>query len=352
MRAATTDARRLFDATRIIDDSIRDGASLDELIDACAAGVSRLVAWDALFLSAADPETGQLTATRCVRELPAEMCAPWIRNEYLEPDVNKFAVLRMRATEAPAAGVSTIAEATQGQPVLSRRYQEIYLPAGFGHELRAVLADRTGVWGYLTLVRESGAPDFDERERDLVSRIAPDIARAIRHSHRGTRRFEPAPPGVITVDRDGGIMQASDRARAVLDTLCAASVLAVAASAFARADGLPAPEAMTRVRMEDSWFTTHGDVVRDADGEAVLASVVVESAHGAELAPVVGAAYDLTAREREVAELLARGEATRSIATALQVSTHTVRDYIKQVCAKTGTASRGEAVHVLYGPGG
>lgn len=348
---ATTDARRLLEALRITEEPIRDGASLDELIDACAAGVSRLVAWDAMFLSAADPETGQLTATRCVRELPAEMCAPWIRNEHLEPDVNKFAVLRQRTADAPAGVVSTITEATQGQPVLSRRYQEIYLPAGFGHELRAVLADRTGVWGYLTLVREAGAPDFGDRDRDLVWRIAPEIARAIRHSHRGRRRFASAVPGVITVDRDGEIVQATDRARTVLDSLCVASVLSVAASAFAGADGLPAPEAKTRVRMEDSWLRMHGDVVRDADGTPVLASVVVQSAHGAELAPVLGAAYGLTTREQEVAELLARGESTRNIATALRISSHTVRDYIKQLCAKTGTASRGEAVHVLYGPG-
>src|SRR5690606_38983116 len=81
---AAMDARRLDDATRRIDEAVREGASISELIDACAAAVSRVVAWDAMFLSAVDPDTGQLTATRCVRELPVEMCAPWIRNEYLE----------------------------------------------------------------------------------------------------------------------------------------------------------------------------------------------------------------------------------------------------------------------------
>lgn len=342
------DARRLDDATRRIDEAVREGASISELIDACAAAVSRVVAWDAMFLSAVDPDTGQLTATRCVRELPVEMCAPWIRNEYLEPDVNKFAVLR-RSLDGPAR-VSTLEDATQGQPVLSRRYQEIYRPSGFGPELRAVLADRTGVWGYLTLIREFGAPDFGARDRTLVERLGPDIARAIRISHLAPRRTGSTMPGVLTVDPDGRILHATDQAKSTLNMLCGASVLAVAASAFARSKGLPAPKAMTRVRVEDdTWLTMRADVARDADGEATAASVVIESAHAAQLAPVIFAAYGLTPRERQVARLLAQGEPTTAIARALGLSAHTVRDHIKQLFAKTGSTSRGEVVHVLFG---
>jgi DNA-binding NarL/FixJ family response regulator len=52
----------------------------------------------------------------------------------------------------------------------------------------------------------------------------------------------------------------------------------------------------------------------------------------------------LTAREREVLELLAHGLSNRRIADALAISEHTAKFHVAAVCAKLGAASRTEAV--------
>ncbi len=50
----------------------------------------------------------------------------------------------------------------------------------------------------------------------------------------------------------------------------------------------------------------------------------------------------LTAREREIAELVAMGTPTRLIADQLQISHHTVRRHVERVFAKLGTRSRAQ----------
>ena len=52
----------------------------------------------------------------------------------------------------------------------------------------------------------------------------------------------------------------------------------------------------------------------------------------------------LTAREREVLQLLAQGLANKQIAQRLSISEHTVKFHVAEVMAKLGAASRTEAV--------
>lgn len=344
MRVVSQDARLKRAAGRV-EEAVVEGADIDSLMDACADAIDSLADWDAVFLSAADPGSGQFTATRCVRELPVQMCAPWIRNEFLEPDVNKFSRLRGRGVT-----VSTLGEATQGQVELSRRYRELYRPSGFGHELRAVLRDRTGCWGYLTLVREAGAPDFTEDEQRLVESIAPMVASAVRRSHGGVPESIDLAPGVVVVDRDGEVRQVSDSAQRAFDQVCAASILAVGAAAFAAAEGAATPPPFTRVRAGgEAWLSVRGDVMRGESGEAETSVVIIEPATPAELLPVLTTVYAFTPRERDVIRRLARGESNAQIAAQLEVSRHTVRDHVSSIFQKTGCSSRGELVHLLFG---
>jgi two-component system, NarL family, response regulator YdfI len=57
-----------------------------------------------------------------------------------------------------------------------------------------------------------------------------------------------------------------------------------------------------------------------------------------------GAEEPLTAREREVLQLLAQGLANKQIAQRLTISEHTVKFHVGEVMAKLGAASRTEAV--------
>jgi DNA-binding CsgD family transcriptional regulator len=68
----------------------------------------------------------------------------------------------------------------------------------------------------------------------------------------------------------------------------------------------------------------------------------------AELEPLQLALHDLTLREREVAQLLARGATNDEIARSLWISRHTVKDHAKAVYAKLGVASRAELSAKLF----
>lgn len=53
--------------------------------------------------------------------------------------------------------------------------------------------------------------------------------------------------------------------------------------------------------------------------------------------------YGLTARETEVAAMLAQGRSNSAIAAALRISTHTARHHTQRVLAKLGVHSRAQA---------
>lgn len=53
---------------------------------------------------------------------------------------------------------------------------------------------------------------------------------------------------------------------------------------------------------------------------------------------------DLSPREYELLQLLARGQSNRQAAEALSVSPHTVGDHVKSIYRKLGVSSRGEAM--------
>jgi DNA-binding NarL/FixJ family response regulator len=57
---------------------------------------------------------------------------------------------------------------------------------------------------------------------------------------------------------------------------------------------------------------------------------------------------ELSAREQQVTQLIARGVGTAGIAEALHLSVHTVRDYVKAVFEKVGVSSRGELVATVF----
>ena len=59
-------------------------------------------------------------------------------------------------------------------------------------------------------------------------------------------------------------------------------------------------------------------------------------------------AFGATAREREVATLLARGLSRAEMAEALVLSPHTVDDHVKNLYEKVGVASRQELVARVF----
>jgi len=96
------------------------------------------------------------------------------------------------------------------------------------------------------------------------------------------------------------------------------------------------------------WLTLHAAPLH-ADGTAPDAvAVTLAPATPAELEPLRLALHGLTPREREVAQLLARGATNEEIARALWISRYTVKDHVKAVYAKLGVGSRAELTAKLF----
>jgi DNA-binding CsgD family transcriptional regulator len=77
-------------------------------------------------------------------------------------------------------------------------------------------------------------------------------------------------------------------------------------------------------------------------------AIVIERASAARSATVRLEAFGATAREREVAMLLARGLSRVEIAETLVLSPHTVEDHTKSLYDKVGVASRQELVAQVF----
>jgi DNA-binding NarL/FixJ family response regulator len=69
-------------------------------------------------------------------------------------------------------------------------------------------------------------------------------------------------------------------------------------------------------------------------------AILVQAVPGRRGSAGAGSAHGLTRREQEIATLLATGAGTGAIATALQLSPHTVRRHVESILRKLGIRSR------------
>src|SRR5438874_6620443 len=93
-------------------------------------------------------------------------------------------------------------------------------------------------------------------------------------------------------------------------------------------------------------MTLHASLPGSPDNGRV--AVVIERATATRSATVRLEAFGATAREREVATLLARGLSRAEMAETLVVSPHTVEDHVKNLYEKVGVSSRQELVAQVF----
>jgi DNA-binding CsgD family transcriptional regulator len=260
--------------------------------------------------------------------------------EVAVPDLHKFADL-VRSPRSAGA----LSAVTGGEPSRSARYRKVLSKLGFTDELRIALTARGTAWGYLVLLRIGDR--FTAAETALLDSAAPVLATALRDAViSGCVASEEAEgaPAVLVVDAFDRCVSLTGQAREYLAFPASATPLRLpeaihlvaararaqtAASGTAAASAvIPGPPGM--------WLSCRGATLDNARSVAIT----LHPARLGDIASVVLAAYGLTAREREIATAVLRGEQNQAIARRLFLSPWTVQDHLKSVFAKTGVNSR------------
>jgi len=339
------------------------GLPRDEYFAQLAPRLRRVIDNDASCWHTLDPHTRLMTS-----DAPAELVERGIftaesataagellvRSEYLVPDSNTFAELAARRVP-----VGTLDQATRGRPERSARYRDLLEPSGIPHELRAAFVIRGRVWGAVHIARREQSGAFTQRDADALARVAGAIANGIRASLRfdaARRSSGTDAPGLIVVDADNAVELITPPARPLLDALGSdalayadgslpATVLALASYVRGGAHRAGVESNVVTVPSPSGWITLHASKPTAGNGRV---AIVIEPASGPRSATLRLEINGVTAREREVATLLAGGAGNSDIAATLVLSPHTVQDHIKSLFEKLGVASRQELVARVF----
>ncbi len=325
-----------------------------------SAHLRRLVPYDAAVWRVTDPVTGMMTAPIRAENLDEGGCAVYWESELFTENVNLFRDLAR--APVPVAGLR---QTTGDLPTRSTLYETFMRPRGFHDELRAVLRVGGRPQGHISLFRSEGRAAFDTAETRLIASVLTPLAKRLRSfAEPAPQPLQDAPhgPGLLLFDPKGALLSVNDDALAYLDTLpegpavpspqgvrVPAWIQATAMKARAGAHEPDRGQARARVRNRAGrWLVCHASCLREADGGIGASAVVIEPAKTSEIVPLIADAYELTDRESEVTQYIARGLPTGEIAAQLRLSPHTVRDHIKAVFEKVGVSSRGELVGKLF----
>jgi DNA-binding CsgD family transcriptional regulator len=342
----------------------------DELLEGLAHELHRAIPYDGAAWFGIDPVTMLAAAPSRIEDLDPSYCSMYWHLEFHEQDFANFTDLAERG------GVTSLRQSLGDRPGRSVRYREFMAPQGYHDELRATFRIGDATWGFVDLYRESSALPFTDDDLGLMRAISAVVADSLRTHVRSVNPWlgEASAPGLLVVDGEGRAVSSNAEAEVWLRDLWPAApdganasldfvdlgqwerdvptpLYALAARARAVADGRERVPARLRLRdRRGRWLVLHASALTDRDNpDRAQVAIVIEAAKSAEVAPIIIEAYSLTPRERDVLGAIARGGSTGEIATALFLSPHTVRDYVKAVFEKVGVSSRNELVAKLFG---
>jgi DNA-binding CsgD family transcriptional regulator len=301
-------------------------------------------------------DPASLLVTSHFQEGLPELPAAWMAAEYYEDDVNKLSDIARSDS-----GISTLHDATGGDPSASRRWHE-NMTMGGDQEMIAALRTPTGeVWGALGLYREPGEAMFDSDDLAFVRSLAPSLAEGARRALLVGEAKDPEgpqSPGLVVLSEDWEVESVTPGVERWLSELpdgdwaagrLPSAVHAVAGRALRTAEhpDNPGEIAVSRVLSRSgTWVVLHGAALVAAGSRRV--AVIVEPAHPARISPLLMSAYGLTQREQDVTRHVLQGDSTAQIAAGLVVSAHTVQQHLKSVFEKTGVRSRRELVGKVF----
>lgn len=361
MRDARWSVERLRDEIAVVGSR---GLAREQYFAELALRLRRVIDNDATCWHTLDPHTRLLTSDAPAELiergiLSAETAAPTgelvVRSEYLIDDFNTFAALAARRVP-----VGILDQATRGHPERSARYRDVLAPFDIPHELRAAFVIRGRVWGAVHIARRAQSGPFTQTDADALARVAAGIAHGIRTSLRfdAARRVTGVEaPGLIVLGPDNDVELITPPAQDLLEEIRSDAVVysshaidasVAALAAFVRGvDRHPAGAGnVVNVPAKNGWVTLHAS--QPGGGADGRVAIVIERAKSSQSATLRLEASGATAREREVATLLARGMSNADIAEALVVSRNTVEDHTKNLFEKLAVTSRQELVARVF----
>lgn len=340
----------------------RRAEDVGQLFAEVSARLRRMVPFEAAVWRAADPVTALVAAPVRAEHVAGRTCAVYWESELLDEGINRFSELARSPSPAASLHIST-----EDRPDRSACYRYFMQPQGLGDELRVVLRAGHRPWGLVSLFRERGSRPFSVADTELVAALSTPLGRAVRaHSQIGSvepNGADPDGPGLLLFDPDGALTEYNDEARQWLAQMplqpvvpnpagidLPSWVIGAAAQARAIAAGYDQGPARVRVRTRSGrWLVCHASCMRTSAGGMGQTALVIEPATRPDVASMLAAAHQLSARELEIAQLIVHGVPTQAIAAQLFISQHTVRDHIKAIFDKTAVRSRGALVAKFHG---
>lgn len=325
----------------------------EELLQATCAALRRAVPFEFACLARTDPAS--VLITDAYKSDPADSKdAEFARLEYATEDINQF-----REIAARPDPVGVLEHDTGGHPERSVRYRDFLVPHfSHGHELRAAFRAKHGVWGAIALYRPVGRAGFTDEESAFLARASATVADALSAAAIRSTATTAATsgPAVLVLGRDDqprattpGLQDRMAQLGADGATAVPVPLLAIAAAVRARREGLPGPDPRCTIKARSGeWLQLAGAPLATRDPGDADVVITIDQAQPPDIIAVTVAALGLTARERDVVQLVLSGYSTDQIARRLAVSPYTVQDHLKAIFDKAGVRSRRELVASLF----
>ena len=320
------------------------------MFEQASTRLRRVMPFDAAVWRVTDPQTGIMTTPMHGENIDAQGCFDYWETELLAGSVNLYSDL----TVAPIP-VAALRDTTGGSPGRSAIYVDFMKPRGLYDELRAVLRIGDRPQGTISLFRTSTA--FSRADVEFVnSLVAPLAGRLRSYAIPGPNAATAGGPGLLLFDATGSLVSVNDEARRYLEELpaggpSASSRLGLLVPPWLHTIALTARSGPAWIRLrtrQGRWLVCHASPMQEVRGGPQGSAVVLEPAKASDVMPLVADAYELSEREVEVTQYVARGLPTEKIAEHLFLSPHTVRDHVKAIFEKTQVSSRGELVGKLF----
>jgi DNA-binding CsgD family transcriptional regulator len=348
---------------RLIDDVAllgRRALPREQYFGEVAARLRRVIDCDATCWHTLDPQTGLMTSDApqelisegvFTPQAAADAGAGIVASEYFVKDLNTFASLAARRVP-----VGILSQATKGRLERSTRYRDVLAPAGIPFELRAAFVNRGRCWGAVHIARREHRRDFTADDAAALASITAAIADGIRNSIRfdaARQTADGSAPGLVVLGASNDVKLITPPAQELLAAMRSPALATVPSPVLALA-GFTRSRSHDRDRQPDTvavptpsgWITLHASLPEGgADGRV---AIVLERTASPQTTAIRLETHGVTAREREIATLLAHGLTNPEIATRLVLSLYTVQDHIKNLFEKTGVSSRQELVARIF----